>query len=364
MTSISSISRSFLLLMALSSVACGKKGETQQNYTIVKTEVDEVQRVAGVLLAESNRLLDGEFSGDPADRLAWEEARERRDWEHVLFLPHLKTLNEVQAEAIAENASWVYLNGLTSITPQIAQKMFSKGYMFTYISLNGLEEISPETAVYMGNVSRHVLPGNSLVLNGLKEITPDVAQSLMGEEGGGYIHLGGVTSISDEVIRIISREHSDIRKRVVRFHMPNLELTQEIAKDLPGTTLFSVIEKEELLSDTLAEMIAQNGFQYIYLDNLKEIQASHLSTILRQERTSISLDGITSLKKGVAKELARVSPTYVSLDGLVSLSEEDIDVLIQSDIEELSLKGLNKKEYKKLNKSFRTSDKYISFKDE
>ena len=348
--------------MALSSVACVKKEKVSLNYTIVKTEVDELQRVAGELLAESNRLLDEEFSGDPSDLSSWEEARERRGWERVLFLPHLKTITATQAEAIAENASWVYLNGLTGMSPEVAQKLFSKGYMYTYIELNSLEEVSPEVAEHMSNVSRSVLPGNSLVLNGLREITPELAQILMGEEGGGYVHLGGVTSISDEVVRIISREHQDVRKRTVHFHMPNLQLTLDMAQKIPDTTLFSVIDKQEVLNDNLAEMIAQNRFEYIWLDNLKDMQPAHLSAILRQERVSVSLDGITKLKKGVAQELARVSPRHVSLDGLVSLSDEDIDVLIKSDIEELSLKGLNKKEYKKLERSFRTSDKYISFK--
>lgn len=364
MTSIASISQSFLLLMALSSVACVKSGEVQPNYTIVKTEVNEVQRAAGLLLAQSNRLLDEDFAGTSAERSAWDEARERREWENVLFLPHLKTLNETQAQAIAENASWVYLNGLTSLSPEVAQKMFLKGYTYTYVSLNGLEEISPEIAGHMSNVSRHVLPGSSLVLNGLKELTPEVAQNLMGEEGGGHVYLGGVTSISDEVVQSISRVQPDIRKRMVRFHMPNLQLTSAMAKSLPSATFSSVIEKEEVLSDELVDMISQSTLRYIQLDNIKDIHPTQLSAILHQERESISLDGITKLQKGVAKELARVSPESVSLDGVQALSDEDIEVFMHSDIVELSLKGLNQKEYRKLSKAFHKSDKYISFEGE
>ena len=103
--------------------------------------------------------------------------------------------------------------------------------------------------------------------------------------------------------------------------------------------------------------------KYIYLDRIKDIEPIQVSEIFRQERDTISLDGITKLKRGVAKELARVSPKYVSLDGLESLSEEEIEIFIHSDIEELSLKGLNPKDYRRLRKAFRASDRALSLQE-
>ena len=362
MASIASISQPFFFCLALFCIGCVKKGDVPQNYTIVKTEIDEVQRVAGILLAESDRLLDEEFSGEPEHRASWEKARERRKWERVLFLPHLKKINPTQAKAIAENASWVYLNGLKSLSPEIAQEIFVTEYV--HMELNGLEEISPKTAVYMGRVSPYSVSRNSLSLGGLKEITPEVAKGLMSEEGDRDVYLEGVTSISDEAVQMISRTRPDVRKRFVRFHMPNLKLTPELAEKLPEATLSSVISKESMLSEELVEMIAKSNVRYLHLNNLKDIQPAQLSEILRRERTIISLDGIRKLKRGMAQELARVSPDLLSLNGVQSLCDEDIDTLVQSDIETLYVKGLQRKEYKKLANAFRKSHRNIVFKSE
>ena len=353
-----SISQSFIFFVALSCVSCVQKGNASQNYTIVKTEAEEVQRVAGELLAESNRLLDEEFSGDSTQRMAWEKARERRGFENVLFLPHLEKLNLIQAQAIAENSSRMYLNGLKTLSPEIAKNIFSNGY--AYAEFNGLEEISPESALYM----RDSFDNSRLMLNGLKEIPSEVVKVLMSKERSGEIYLGGVTSISDEVVRTISRVQPDVRKQSVSFRIPNLNLTPELARNLPKATFSSVIEKEEILSDEIVEMISQSDLQYIYLDQIKEIQPKHLSSILRKERTSISLDGLMTLKRGIAQELVRVSPESLSVNGLRSISSEDIDILVHSDIKTLYVQGLNPKEYKKLAKAFRKSDRDIIFKSE
>ena len=356
------ISKPFLFLFVVSSVSCVKTGEVSQNYSVIKTETDEVQRVAGILLKESNRLLDGEFSGDQSAQRNWEDAKKHRSWEHVLYLPHLRSLNEVQAQAISENATWVNLNGLDSLSPDVAERMFVTGY--EDVSLNALETISVELARHMSSMFTGIPPSSkTLRLNGVKELTPEVATEFI-QGKGGVVQMNGVTSISDEVIRIIDVSSSDVWNPVVRFHLPNLELTSELAKKLPKATFVSVIEKEKKLSEELVQMIADSDLEYIHLDNLKVIQPEQVSSILRQKRRTLSLNGIKTLQADVAKEIVRSAPEEVILNGVESLSKDEIDLLVQSEITTLRLQSLRKKDYPELNKAFRKLDRNIFFQEE
>jgi hypothetical protein len=122
--------------------------------------------IAEILATHKRSLSLGltSISPDVAEKLAMHDA-----W---LNLPLLSTMDVESAALLAKHRQWLSLNGLTSLTPEIAEALGS--YDGDKLNLNGLESLDLEVARRLANARC----ASGIYLNGLKEVSPDVIQSL------------------------------------------------------------------------------------------------------------------------------------------------------------------------------------------
>jgi len=392
------ICRSFFILTALSSFGCVKK--TVQNYTITKTEIEPHNAIASVFMKESQRLLTSEFSGEPEERPYWEEARFlMRIGMYVVYLPNIQTLNETEAQAIAEIGSTLYLNGLKELNPEVMEVLRRGGV--SNLHLNGLKELNPKAATKLANIGALT----SLELNGLSEFTPELARELV-KTRGGDIEFNGVRQISMETVNILKEARKEVKRNKLIFLIPNLELTPEMAEIIPLETFSSVIQARSHIDEEFVSMIQGREHTHLIFSSLKDIAPHLLSNLVSKEYSSIyltsldslskpqakalfsfqgrlildgvkhidaatirelgtlselSLNGIQEIDEEMARALTSVVQTSLYLNGVSSLSKEVVDIFVQSNITSLHLQSLNHKDYKRLHRLNRKYDRVVWF---
>lgn len=128
-----------------------------------------------------------------------------------LQLPRLTVLNSVPlARTLSDNGITVELNGLTTLTPEIAQAL-ARPKTGPALYLNGLTALSDEAAKALSDHD-----GN-LFLDGLTAISDNAAQSLA--QRGGLLSLNGLKTLSDDAAYAFAKHIGgphDLDKEFVR----------------------------------------------------------------------------------------------------------------------------------------------------
>lgn len=142
-----------------------------------------------------------------------------------LELDGLATLPQEVADVFARPIRHTYrtsLDGLTALFPQ-AEALVANA---TYLSLGGLETISPEVAedleTYRGD----------LLLNRAASMTPAVAAAVSQETG--FLSLNGLTTLSPETARALAGNRSHAQLVVLNGLAPSAGLTGTTSMLGPG----------------------------------------------------------------------------------------------------------------------------------
>lgn len=131
---------------------------------------------------------------------------------YCFYLNNLRSLNAVQAKALAKTKSSLCLNGLKELPVESAKELvrYSGEYVPRLkgsqlmasiggiVALNGLESLSDDLAKSLGKVRAY-----ELQLNGVKTLTKTQAKNLAMSESG-IMQLASVTSFAEDVAKDLS----------------------------------------------------------------------------------------------------------------------------------------------------------------
>jgi hypothetical protein len=244
----------------------------------------------------------------------------------------LESLTVEQArEVVAKKApplldglgSWLSLDGLTSLSPDVAEVLVEPAGA---LSLNGLTELSPEAAAVL---ARHKpLPhfGQAdLRLNGLKTLSPAAAEALATHEG--MILLHSLEKLdSAPLAKKLTAQWGELRLGIT-------DLSPEIAAELAKNEGVA----EDKTRPGVIHRRADRAPSVLRLDNIKSL-SPETAEALAKHRGVLVLNGLVSLEPAVAASLAKRTGTLV-LNGLQSLSTEAAAALAAFP-GELVLKGI------------------------
>ena len=224
----------------------------------------------GVLLLDGLTTLDAET--------AQALAHPRGSFPAQVSLGGLTTIDAATAAQLV-TVQGLWLNGLTSLTPEAARALAAGKPMpaggqggrptaMGHLSLNGLETLSPEAAAALAAVPRHVL-----TLDGLTTLPPDVAKGFANTKIS-RLSLNGLQSLAPEAAALLA--------------------SSKAIKDL-----------------------SING-----LTTLAPDAARALAGV-----TSLHLDGLTDIDGDLARAIVEAKPLYVHMNGLTTLTPEAMRVL-------------------------------------
>ena len=209
--------------VGLLSVGCVGKNSTS-NYQVVKETTDRISALQYSFIQQSNTALEsvqkedllGNISALHTELKGYEQWEfENLDWDknRVLYLPHLTTLTPEQAEAIAQHASYIYLNGITELTPEVARILIQNNP--SSLQLNGLRDLSPSVAT---ELKGYFSLEGSLGLNGLEHLSEDSAKELSAIKSG-KIMLLGVENLSPETRSMFQVSKNSRGPQRIRFYV-------------------------------------------------------------------------------------------------------------------------------------------------
>jgi hypothetical protein len=212
----------------------------------------------------------------------------------------LTSYSEITVDAarmLAQHNGIVDLIGLRSLSPAIAKQLSALPEMSS-LKLEGLETLPTESAKAIVRCRC-----KSLWLGGLKELTPDLA-ALLAEYGahcsqGSYLKLTGVSQMSPDVMKAISRSHALVL---------NLNGLQQL--DLDGATLLAEFQGQVLL-----------------LDGLRVVPPDISEALSHFRGRWMSLSHVRELSPAAARSLAKFTGEKLFLDGLQHPSEDVLALL-------------------------------------
>jgi len=244
--------------------------------------------VAEELAAHTGQLVLGvtELSDEAAAALAKHRGN--------LRLGSLKILTSlVLAERLGQQ-EWLFLDGVTKITPEIAKAI-----------------CPPENRVkYKNHVQLYI---------GLTELPADVAAAIMA--GRGHISMGSLETISDEAAAAWSGPFANIRLFGLKKLSPaaGASLTK-------GSGIFDIRGFGPELSDETAEAIAKQmaagPHRMVDFNGLKKLSSPPFAVaVLRryQQGPHSTLNGVAEVTDDVAKALAEYKGSLNGLPSLTSL---------------------------------------------
>jgi hypothetical protein len=131
----------------------------------------------------------------------------------MLLLDGLTTITPEVAEALAKHKGVLHLNGLTELTPEVAEALAKyQGWL----ALSGLTELnsvslarklaSTGESLYLDGLTT-ITP--QVYLNGLTTITPEVAEALAKYRG--VLYLNGLTTLTPEVAEALGKHEGGLR---------------------------------------------------------------------------------------------------------------------------------------------------------
>jgi len=278
-----------------------------------------------------------------------------------LRLDQLKSLTSlVLAERLGQQ-EWLFLSGVTKITPEIAKaicppenRVKFKNHVQLYI---GLKELPADVAAAImagrGHVSANSLetisdeaaaawsgPFANIRLFGLKKLSPAAGASLA--KGSGIFDIRGFgPELSDETAEAIAKQMAAGPHRMIDFNGLKKLSSPVFAVAVlrryqqgPHSTLNGVTE----ITDDVAKALAEYKGNLNGLPSLTSLKSAPLAAKYASQPGDLRFVKLTAISDDVAKALA-THKGKLDLSGLQSLSDEAAKALARHD-GELLLTGL------------------------
>jgi len=209
------------------------------------------------------------------------------------------SLSLTAAQALGKNSrSWIRLDGLTSLTPELAKALAPGGAL----SLKGLKRLDQETAK---ELAQH---GCQLVLSGVEEVSDGAIEALA--ETKADLFLSSVATISDSAL-----------EKLVRFK---------------GQTLVLGLRE---LRDNQARLMELFHGRSLALNSLTELSDNAAASLSRLSVDYLGLGGVQFFSEFAAARLAAVQGN-LTLSGKLRISEKAL-LALKSDTRFESWLGLS-----------------------
>jgi len=321
-----------LLCLILFGAVTGRAEETDQITTLTVEQAKTLARdKSGRLLLNGLTSLSPEVATELARQEGW------------LSLNGLSGLSDEAAEALGQHKGYLHLDGLKTISDPAAQSLARHN---GELSLNGLTSISDEAGKALGQHR-----GGRLSLKGLTTLSGEVAKAFAQRKGGGPTYqtvLSGLTALSAEAAMALAPSHPhnwrgdlpgfktipiDVARALAkREHGLSLKglttISDEAAKSL-GRKLNGDLPELTSLSPEVAKLIAQSRGPLVLssLTSLTDETAKAL-TENGQNRGNLYLNGLTTITPDTARAICR-REGYLYLNGLTTISDEVLKALAE-----------------------------------
>jgi hypothetical protein len=257
---------------------------------------------------------------EPTDALKTITAEQARsivqDWVGEVRLNGLTSISPEVAEELARIQRWLHLDGLTSITPEVAAKL---GDASCGVNLNGLGRLEPDVAKQLAKL------GATLQLDGLTSLSPESAVALAAHKG--RLGLNGLTSLNAEVLTALLRHDGPVELNGVIRNIAVLN-DARLAKLLAsGILLQATFDNLSELSAEAANAMQGHGV-FFEFPKLKNLSPATADALVGTDGTLV-LNGVEVLEPGVAQSLSRSRGRLpdLFLNGLKSISAVDAETL-------------------------------------
>lgn len=208
----------------------------------------------------------------------------------VAGFPNVQTLSLATAQALGKmGRSWIALDGLTSLTPDLAKALAPGGAL----SLQGVKKLDRDTAK---ELAQHDC---ALILSGLEEASDATIEALAGTKAD--LFLDSLAAVSDSAL-----------ERLVRFNGQKLRLG-----------LRELSEKQALLLELY------HG-RSLSLPSLSELSDSAAASLGRLSVDYLGLGGAQNFSETAAKHLASLKG-YLTLSGRLKISHKALEALQSGD---------------------------------
>lgn len=249
----------------------------------------------------------------------------------ILALPDVKELAPEAAAALARYRGAVLaLDGLEELTAETAAALAAftpeddvldlgedvphLHPWFGFLSLGGLQAISPEAAAELAGCEMNLL------LDGVTTLTPEVAAALAAHQG--VLSLESVRTIPDAVATALAKHRGE---HLVLDGVTTLSPEAAAAlADYEGARL-SLSGLEKLSVETARALAAYEGV--LRLQGLKSISPEVAEALAGSMGTRLSLSGMTTMPTEIASALADYQGELLLLNGLVEISDEAAEAL-------------------------------------
>jgi hypothetical protein len=250
-----------------------------------------------------------------------------------LPLRGLKTLDAETARVLSAgfkkaHVGVLLLDGLTTLDADTAQALATpRGSFPAQVSLGGLTTIDAATAAQLVTIQ-------GLWLNGLTSLTPEAARALAtgkpvpaGGQGGrpaarGQLSLNGLETLSPEAAAALA---------VVPRHVLNLDglttLPRDVAKGFVNTKIskLSLNGLKSLAPEAAASLLSSKAIKDLSLNGLTRLTPDAARALAGV--TTVHLDGLTEIDGDLARAIVEAKPLYVHMNGLATLTPETMRVL-------------------------------------
>jgi hypothetical protein len=221
-----------------------------------------------------------------------------------LYLNGLTTLSADAAKALAQHKGGLSLNGLTTLSDEAATALAQhKGDL----SLTGLTTLDADAAKALAQYK------GWLFLNGLNTLDAEAATALAQHKG--ELHLNGLTTLDAEAATALT-QHKGTLSLCKWGSLVRTNLTPDSAlafAELLGGDLSAVTALDSPDSVAIAKALAQyKGWLFLGLTTLD----AEAATALAQHKGRLSLDGLTTLSDEAAKAIAGFEGDGLYLHGL------------------------------------------------
>jgi len=233
----------------------------------------------------------------------------------VLSFPKLKKVSRALAEQLIQTKNQLYLDGVETLERDVADILSQSRGRLPDLMLNGLVEISADTAEALGQKS------GLLSLNGLSSLTPQSALALA-KHSAGPLFLRGVKWLDEETALALSKSESWIYLGVP-------ELTVTTAKGLAAGNSHRGLTLTNLtgLTADLAKPLVANDKLILELPTLKAEDISpQLSAVFAKAKCSLQLSGINELTSQLARDIGFYS-SRLELTNLRTITPEQARLL-------------------------------------
>ncbi len=197
---------------------------------------------------------------------------------------------------------------------------------------NSLVDISPRTAAVIVALNRrNPMTRGWIVLDGLKCLSIPAAKVLMGGvKSTGFIRLNGLSSISEDLARVLRQSGRGLTLNGVKV------LTPSVAKILAAKPTYLQMDGLRSISAETAKILGSGNIGALSFSGLKSLSPAVVRAF--KKVPTLHLNGLARLNPGLAASLAATN-AHLMLNGVKSLDVACARALSLHD-NELELNGL------------------------